>query len=180
LPSATGRADTGLFALAAVAGHYRIATDPFQLAHDLGLGQRASTSQDLVRTAQRLGLKSRLLKAQTINRLVSSPMPCIVRLKDGSCRVAIARLPDRRLRIGNAVTRVAEDLPHDVVAQQWAGELILVTRRWRGPGADPASFGFRWFLPSIWRYRKPLSQIVIASLNQKGSSPGFAGEAAKV
>src|SRR5262249_36011169 len=45
-----------------------------------------------------------------------------------------------------------------------AGELILVTRRWRGPGADPASFGFRWFLPSIWRYRKPLSQILIASL----------------
>ena len=45
-----------------------------------------------------------------------------------------------------------------------SGEVILVTRRPRGAGVDPSTFGFRWFLPSIFRYRKPLAQVVVASL----------------
>ena len=45
-----------------------------------------------------------------------------------------------------------------------SGEVVLITRRFAGVGADPASFGFRWFLPSIVRYRKPLAQVAIASL----------------
>ena len=42
--------------------------------------------------------------------------------------------------------------------------VILVTRRWGGAGIDPALFGFRWFLPSIWRYRVPLAHVLVASL----------------
>jgi subfamily B ATP-binding cassette protein HlyB/CyaB len=42
--------------------------------------------------------------------------------------------------------------------------VILVTRRFRGEGYDPKTFGFRWFLPSIWRYRKPLAHVLLASL----------------
>ncbi len=41
---------------------------------------------------------------------------------------------------------------------------ILFARKWGGPGADPRTFGFRWFLPSIWRYRKPLLHVLLASL----------------
>ena len=39
-----------------------------------------------------------------------------------------------------------------------------MTRRSRGAGIDPATFGFRWFLPSIWRYRRPLAHVLVASL----------------
>ncbi len=158
-----GKADTGLFALAAVAGHYRIAADPFQLAHDLGLGRRASAAEDLVRGATRLGLKARLLKGQALKRMTTAPMPCIIRMKDGAWRLVLTRLPNGRLRLGDPIARVAEDLAGEVIAQHWSGELILVTRRWSGPGAHPASFGFRWFLPSIWRYRRPLAHVLIAS-----------------
>ena len=41
---------------------------------------------------------------------------------------------------------------------------MLVTRRFAGAGADPAAFSFRWFLPSIARYRKPLAEVLVASL----------------
>src|ERR1700686_3946595 len=54
------RADSGLLSLPPIASHYRIAADPFQLSHDLGLGSRAATSEDIVRAAKRVGLKSRL------------------------------------------------------------------------------------------------------------------------
>ena len=42
--------------------------------------------------------------------------------------------------------------------------LVLVTRRFGGEGVDPKTFGFRWFLPSMWRYRKPLAHVLLASL----------------
>ena len=85
-------------------------------------------------------------------------------MRGGDYRVLLARLADGRLRIGNPVTRIAQDETPETVAEQWAGEIVLVTRRWGGAGADPARFGFRWFLPSIWRYRKPLAHVLIASV----------------
>src|SRR5262245_9278085 len=60
--------DSGLWALAAIASHYRIAAHPAQVAHDLGLHGRPSTSQDIVRAARRLGLKAKLLQGQDLAR----------------------------------------------------------------------------------------------------------------
>ena len=157
-------ADTGLFALASIAAHFHISTDPFQLAHDLGLGAQLVTSQGLVRAAQRIGLRARLVQGADLTRLAKAPHPALIRLKDGSYRVVIGRLPDGRLRIGHPLTRMAKDETMETVAAEWGGEMILVNRRWGGPGATPAPFGFRWFLPSMWRYRYPIAQVLVASL----------------
>jgi subfamily B ATP-binding cassette protein HlyB/CyaB len=42
--------------------------------------------------------------------------------------------------------------------------IILCTRRFSGHGLNPALFGFQWFFNSIWRYRKPILNVFIASL----------------
>ena len=162
--AAAARADSGLFALAMIAGHYRIASDPFQMSHDLGLGARLSQGEDIVRAANRIGLKSRLLQRQTAKRLASVPLPAIIRMKDGDYRIIAVRLPDGQLRIAHPMTRLVQNESAEALAAAWDGEIILVTRRWAGAGTDPVSFNFRWFLPSIWRYRKPLTHVLIASL----------------
>ena len=56
--------DGGLLSLAMIAGYYRIASDPAQMAHDLGIGQRAANAEDIVRAARRIGLKARALNEQ--------------------------------------------------------------------------------------------------------------------
>jgi len=158
------RPDAGLLSLASIAGHYRIAADPAQLAHDLGLGVRDAAGEDIVRAATRIGLKARLLQKQLPKRLASAPTPAIVRMQDGTYRILVQRLSDGRLRIADPLTRIAKDESVDEVAADWAGEIVLITRRFGGAGIDPATFGFRWFLPSIWRYRGPLGHVMIASL----------------
>lgn len=157
------RPDGGLLSLASIAGHYRIAADPFQLAHDLGLGARRASADDIVRAATRIGLKSRLCTDQQIKRLDSVPMPAILGTKDGY-RILVLRLADGKIRIADPLTRVVRDQTPAELAATWTGEIILVTRRWGGAGINPATFGFRWFLPSIWRYRSPLAHVLIASL----------------
>src|SRR6476469_157293 len=75
--------DSGLYSLAMVAAHYRIASDPAQMSHDLGLGERMASAGDLVRAARRIGLKSTALTGQKEKRLQSVPLPSILGMKDG-------------------------------------------------------------------------------------------------
>jgi len=156
--------DSGLLALAAIAGHYRISADPAQMAHDLGLIGRDATGPDLVRAARRIGLKSQILLLQTVKRLRSVPLPAIVGLKEGGFAVLTHRNTDGQVRAVQALTRVQYIEAAEAFAERWDGSVILVTRRAGGPGVDPRAFEFKWFLPSLWRYRKPLTHVLIASL----------------
>ena len=158
------RPDPGLLSLASIASHYRIAADPFQLAHDLGLGAREAAGEDIVRAATRIGLKARLLANQAPKRLASAPTPAILRMQDGAYRILVQRLADGRLRTADPISRTVKDESVDEAAAAWAGEIVLIARRFGGVGVDPATFGFRWFLPSIWRYRGPLAHVLVASL----------------
>ena len=166
-PSATSvepHGDPGLVSLAVVAAHYRIACDPGQMAHDLALGTRSATAEDVVRAARRIGLKSTLRKGQGIKRLQSVPLPAIIGIKDGTFAILTHRLADGRVRIVNPTARSQALEGAAAVSARWSGELVLITRRADGPGVDPAKFDFRWFLPSIWRYRRPLGHVLFASL----------------
>ena len=156
--------DTGLVALAVVAAHYRIACDPGQMAHDLALGTRSAKAEDIVRAARRIDLKSMLRKTQGIERLQSVPLPAIIGIKDGSFAILTHRLADGRLRIVHPTARSQTLESPQEVSARWSGEIVLVTRRAGGAGVDPVRFDFRWFLPSMWRYRRPLGHVLFASL----------------
>jgi ATP-binding cassette, subfamily B, bacterial HlyB/CyaB len=157
-------ADSGLICLASIAAHYRISAEPQQLAHELGLGLRGASTDDLVRGGQRLGLRTRQLKKVKLERLQKLPMPCILGSKDGRFLLLVARASDGNMRIADVAGRSGVEASPDEVATWWSGEVILVTRRAFGAGSNPATFNFRWFLPSIWRYRAALSNVLIASL----------------
>ncbi|MCE5312519.1 MAG: type I secretion system permease/ATPase, partial [Nitrospiraceae bacterium] len=44
------------------------------------------------------------------------------------------------------------------------GKVILLSQRGSGFISKDEIFGLKWFLPAIWKYRKPLSEVLIASL----------------
>ena len=156
--------DSGVWALAAVAGYYRIAADPAQIAHDLALKGRFSDPEDLVRGARRIGLKAKLQRAQRIERLASAPLPAIIPLSGSGFLILTQRLPDGRYGIADPIGQNSKVESAERLAEIWSGEIILLTRRFSGPGTSPATFNYRWFLASIWRYRRPLSHVLIASL----------------
>ncbi len=65
--------DGGLCALALIAGYFRIAADPAQLRHQLALTGRLAGAEDLVRAANLLELKSRIVRGVTAKRLGAIP-----------------------------------------------------------------------------------------------------------
>ncbi len=162
-PMADQRIDTGLRALCGIAAYYRIAADPQQIAHELALGTEVAGSADIARAAALIGLKARLLTRMSPKRIKSIPAPAIVLARAGGFMVFSGRAPDGRYRIVDPVTRVDQFLPLDKLFEVIEPAAILLARRIGGPGVDPKTFGFQWFLPSIWRYREPLAHVLLAS-----------------
>ncbi|MGP0058748.1 MAG: type I secretion system permease/ATPase [Beijerinckiaceae bacterium] len=156
--------DIGLCALTLIAGYYRIAADPAQLGHELALGGRMAGPEDIVQAGLLLGLRARIIERAGAARLARVPLPAIIGLKEGGFAVMSAGPSTGVRRLIDPVQRMPVDVPTEEVAQRFDGTVILIARRPGGAGLDPKRFGFSWFLPSIWRYRKPLGHVLIASV----------------
>ncbi|WP_037086662.1 type I secretion system permease/ATPase [Neorhizobium vignae] len=156
--------DSGLRALCGIAAFYRIAADPQQLQHDLALKGRPSQALDLQRAARLIGLKARPIEKVSERRLRTIPVPAIVRVKGGAFQVLGGLNPSGKYRLIDPVTRVDREIEPEDIASEIGGSVLLVGRRLGGEGSDPREFGLKWFVPSIWRYRKPLAHVLLASL----------------
>ena len=158
------KGDPGLRALCGIAAYYRIAADPVHLQRELALAGVEADAAALTRAAGLVGLKARRVTRTSEKQLVATPTPAIGRLKEGGFIVFGGRLPDGRLRIVDPSTSIDRALSPEAFLDEVEPELILIGRKLGGTGYDPKTFGFRWFLPSIWRYRKPLAHVLLASL----------------
>lgn len=155
--------DTGLTALCAIAAFYRIPADPVNLAHELALKSPADV-KGVIRAAKKIGLKARDVLMTTEQRLATAPTPALAKLKNAGYVVFVGKQVNGKFRLVDPVTRIDCELTTDELRAQIEPVLILVQRRLAGAGSDPHTFGFRWFLPSLWRYRRPLGHVLAASL----------------
>ena len=155
--------DSGLAALARIAAFYRIAADPLQIQHDLGLTGKTASLDHLMRAGALIGLKTKLVAGPSEKRLHRAPMPLVLALKDGAFALLAGVDASGFYRVIDPLSQASRALSRDAFAAEWSGDIILVARR-RNVGTDPRSFGFGWFLPSLWRYRRPIGHVLVASL----------------
>src|SRR5271169_623716 len=156
--------DRGLRALCGIAAYYRIGADPVQLARELALGARQADEADLIRGARLIGLRARLVSKLTAERLAMLPTPAIVRMTSGAFMVFGGRNPSGLCRLVDPISHAVQEAPLEDLARDIGGQALLIARRIGGAGVDPRQFGMRWFLPTIWRYRRPLGHVLAASL----------------
>ena len=154
--------DSGLSALCGIAAYFRIPADAIGLARELALTAPAEAS-DIARAAKLVGLRGRVVHGPSASRLSNVPTPAIVELIGGAFVVLGGRSASGTYRVVDPVTRIDRELSLDELIAATEPYVILIQRRTAGTGSDPRSFGFRWFLPSIWRYRRPLMHVLIAS-----------------
>ncbi len=154
---------SGLIALTGIAAYYRIAADPAYLKRELALDDTECGPDDVLRAAGLVGLKARKLERVKPKRFASLPTPCILKLKTGGF-VVYGGNREGKYRIVDPVTRIDRVVSLDELMSEVMPVAILLARRLGGAGVDPENFGFQWFWPSIWRYRKPIAHVLLASL----------------
>ena len=156
--------DPGLRALSGIAAYYRIGADPIQIRRELAIDDRDSDEFDLIRAAQMIGLKARLVSGADARRMGRLPTPAIVWLSGGALYVYGGRTPAGMCRLVDPISHAATDITLVELTRETDGRALLIARRLGGAGVSPKLFGLRWFLPTLWRYRKPLGHVLAASL----------------
>ena len=116
-----------------------------------------------MRAAQHLGLKARIVAPLKAERLKALPSPAIVEMRAGGFRIFGGKTPDGLYRLVDPVSREDLRISLDDLVEAIVPAAILLARKVGGAGIDPHMFGLRWFLPSIWRYRRPLAHVLLAS-----------------
>ena len=158
------RLTPGLRALCGIAAYYRIGADPVGLQRELALGGRQADEFDLIRAAQFIGMRARLATGASARRMAKMPTPAIVRLESGALAVFAGLTGSGLCRLVDPISHAATEIPLDALAGETKGQALLVARRVGGAGVSPRMFGVRWFLPTLWRYRRPLGHVLAASL----------------
>jgi subfamily B ATP-binding cassette protein HlyB/CyaB len=165
LGSTTG--DSALVALALFARCYEIELDPLEIAHELGFAGRAPSPTDLVRAAALKGLSIRLLSQQDETILGVLRRPALMLRSDGRYIVVFPSTSSEVIPILDPEDHWGKRAPirvkREVIRAAWSGEIFVVTTRpERGSSID--DFGVTWFIQALWRYRRPLSHVLLASL----------------
>ncbi|RKZ51847.1 MAG: type I secretion system permease/ATPase [Candidatus Parabeggiatoa sp. nov. 3] len=153
--------DTGLICLALLARFHHLPADIEQLKHQFGQSGQVFSETDLLRAAKQLGLKAKAITRQKPH-LDKIPLPAIVQTQQGHY-VVLAKLAEDKVLIQDAQAQRPVTLTREqFLAEVWSSRLIFVTRRF-ALVEEEVKFGFRWFIPSIVKYRKFFGEVFLAS-----------------
>lgn len=114
----------------------------------------------LLKAARSLGFKARLstTKPEKIQPVL---LPAIAKRRDGSYFI-LARLQQGQALIQDVASGQTHTLTQAELQEFWDGQLVLLSKR-SEVGGSSASFGFRWFVPALWKYRALLGDVLLAS-----------------
>jgi subfamily B ATP-binding cassette protein HlyB/CyaB len=150
--------DSGLQCLALLLRFHQVSVDPAQIAHQFS--GAAIGVPEMLRCAKDLKLKARAV-SETWAGLIKLPLPAIVELKDKSF-IIVGKVTENDALVQNP----SENRPHIIKRAEfeydWTGRVVLMARR--ASLADVARrFDITWFLQAMHKYRRLLSEVLIAS-----------------
>ena len=150
--------DMGLAVLVMMLRIHSIGADAEQIRHR----SAAATIgvNEMLRSAKELGLKARVSNT-TWDRLSVTPLPGIAVLRDGGFLI-LGKVGEDKVLVQNPTSPRPEALSREQFEAQWDGRLVLMARR--ASLADlTRRFDITWFLGAIYKYRRLLSEVLIAS-----------------
>jgi subfamily B ATP-binding cassette protein HlyB/CyaB len=160
--------DTGLSCLVTVVKFLGQAVDPAQIKHQMGLGEDKFSTEDILRAAKQLDVKSRATQSDW-TKLAELPLPAIGKNNDGSyfiiAKILGVSASDSEVPsvlIQSPIAAKPEVIPKEEFEKDFSGEVILLTTRARIAGSD-RKFDVTWFIPAIVKYRRLLGEVIVAS-----------------
>ena len=150
--------DPGLAALVMLLRFYGIGASAEQIRHQLGMVRVGLP--EMLRCAKDVGLKARAPKT-TWQRLAATPMPAIAQLKNGGYLI-LGRAGEDKILVQFPLAPRPQSISQAEFEAIWDGRLVLMARR-AGLSDLSRRFDIAWFLGAIGKYRRQLSEVLIAS-----------------
>jgi subfamily B ATP-binding cassette protein HlyB/CyaB len=153
-----GAPDPGLYVLVTLLRLNGLGADPEQIRHRFG--GAAIGIPEMLRCAKELGLKAR---ARTVGweRLETTPMPAIAALRDGGF-LLLGKFGDGKVMVQQPYVQLPALMTRAEFEAVSDGTIILMTRR-AGLVDVARRFDITWFLGAIHKYRRHLTEVLVAS-----------------
>ncbi|MBV9511386.1 MAG: type I secretion system permease/ATPase [Caulobacteraceae bacterium] len=150
--------DSGAAALAFILQLVGVPANAEEILHKSGATRMDDV--DLLRAARQFPIKAKVI-ATSLERLKSTPMPALAKMKSGDWRV-IGAMGDGKILVQDPLVASPQSLPIELFGEQWAGQVLLISRR-AALGDPYRRFGIGWFVSAIKKYRQPLSEVLVGS-----------------
>jgi len=152
-----------VFSLNSAAACLTMATQYLETPMPLKHVQRqiqGQTAQNLAAGAETIGLQLHHIQQVSWVGLDRLSFPALLHWQQEHW-VVVYEVNGDRMAIADPLNRQqrCESLPRQMVEAAWDGQLWLVE-----PVPKAESFNLRWFIPAVWRYRKLLGEVLLASL----------------
>jgi hypothetical protein len=115
---------------------------------------------EMLRVAEELGLKARS-RLTNWDRLINTPLPAIAALRDGGF-LLLGKVGDDKALVQSPLSPQPTMMTRAEFEAVWDGQLVLMTRR-AGLVELSRRFDITWFLGAIHKYRRLLSEVLVAS-----------------
>lgn len=167
-PQSSNAIDSGASCLAIVSQIHQVALDPKQISHQYAKPGIPLGDNEILRAAKSVGYKAKKVSLG-VAELPATPLPAIAKAKDGNYFI-IAKHSKRQDDQLEADTFLVHDpligrpqnLTADELSRMWCGEIILLSKR-DSVFEAVKEFDVRWFIPSLIKYRKLFTDVLIAS-----------------
>ena len=157
-PNPPAAIDTGLGAVIMLLRYHGIGADPEQIQHRFG-GVRFGVSE-MLRCSREFGLRARAF-ATNWQRLANTPFPGIAVLNDGNFLI-IGKVGEGKILVQTPGTPKPSIMTQAEFEEIWDGRVVLVARR-ASLSDLSRRFNISWFLGAIHKYRRLLSEVLVAS-----------------
>jgi subfamily B ATP-binding cassette protein HlyB/CyaB len=158
LEPTTSAADNGLIALVMMLRFHGLGIDPERIRHQFG--HRTIGVAEMLRCAKDLGLRARVVRSNW-TRLPKIPMPALAILNNGKF-LLLGKIEAERVIVLEPGRSQPTMMAREELAVVWDGPLLLMTKR--ASLSDLARrFDITWFIAAIYKYRRLLSEVLVAS-----------------
>ena len=153
-----GPAESGLAVLVMLLRFQGVAADPEQIKHQFGAIPIGIP--EMLRCAKQFGLKARTSTTKW-ERLATTPLPGIAALRDGGF-LLLGKADDDKIIVQSPLSARPLLMTRAELEAVWDGRIVLMTKR--AALTDLARrFDITWFLGAIHKYRRLLTEVLVAS-----------------
>lgn len=150
--------DFGLQCLMTIAAYYRIPADAKNIIHLLAMEEKAFGDDDLLRASKLLKIKAK--SAEIIpEKLSKMTFPAMLKTSDGY--LLILKADGERCLVISEENNVPHVITMEQLSKIWYEKILLFVPRLM-QNRD-VKFGFKWFIPTIIKYKTPLLEVLAAA-----------------
>lgn len=150
--------NTGLHCFMMIAQLHDVSAEPDQIKHVFNIEDDEMTIIQILRAAKEMGMKAKEAQIE-YKRLVKLRLPAIIQLKDESFMI-LAKVDEEKVLVFNTINEKPELIKKTDFEDVWNGKIILFKKN--DVKDKEYEFGFKWFIPSIIKYKKAFLEVLVA------------------